>query len=130
MLQALLLDSNQIEMISDRAFAGLTQLKRLSLNENRIQMLNGGLLDAVPAITFLDLRSNELQTLTYENVRPILHNLYNETSFFLLESEFQFFTTLSQMISAYIYNYLLVTFLVSNSQVLAAQLIRINLFVS
>lgn len=84
-LEALLLDSNQIEMISDRAFAGLTQLKRLSLNENRIQMLNGGLLDAVPAITFLDLRSNELQTLTYENVRPILHNLYNETSFFLLE---------------------------------------------
>lgn len=93
--QALLLDSNQIEMISDRAFAGLTHLKRLSLNENRLTMLNGGMLDGVPAITFLDLRSNELQTLTFDNVRPILHNLYNESSYFLLESKFfcmRFFT--------------------------------------
>lgn len=88
LLQSLLLDSNQIEMISDRAFAGLTHLKRLSLNENRLTMLNSGMLDGVPAITFLDLRSNELQTLTYENVRPIIHNLYNETSYFLLESKF------------------------------------------
>lgn len=84
-LEILNLEENQIEYISPRAFVGLNHLKRLTLNENKLRMLSTNVLDALPGINYLDLRSNDLETLTYENIKPILHNLRNSTSYFQIE---------------------------------------------
>ncbi|XP_017779203.1 PREDICTED: connectin-like [Nicrophorus vespilloides] len=84
-LEELQLESNQIELIADRAFAGLTHLKKLALSNNQLTILSPTLLGGVPGINYLDLRSNNLQTLTLDNVRPIILNLHNDTSQFYLE---------------------------------------------
>lgn len=86
-VQELILDSNQIELISDRAFAGLTHLKRLCLSHNRLTSLSPGVLGGVPAINYLDLRSNHLETLTLDSIKPIMTNLYNDTSYFHIEGK-------------------------------------------
>ncbi|KAF5294242.1 hypothetical protein FQR65_LT10828 [Abscondita terminalis] len=85
-LEELDLEANQIEFISDRAFAGLTHLWKLNLSYNKLKTLRSTLLDGVPAIINLDLRHNDLETLTFDNVKPILHNFYNESGYFYLAS--------------------------------------------
>ncbi|KAK5643394.1 hypothetical protein RI129_007239 [Pyrocoelia pectoralis] len=85
-LEELDLEGNQIEFISDRAFAGLTHLTKLNLSYNKLKNLRSNLLDGVPAITNFDLRHNQLETLTFDNVKPILHNFYNESGYFYLTS--------------------------------------------
>lgn len=82
--QELNLENNQIEFISDRAFAGLNHLRKLCLSHNRLAMLSGGLLGGVSTIIHLDLRSNNLETITYDSVKPIIQNLRNETSHFYI----------------------------------------------
>lgn len=83
-LEELDLEANQIEFISDRAFAGLTLLWRLNLSYNKLKSLRSTLLDGVPAIINFDLRHNDLETLTLDNIKPILHNFYNESGYFYL----------------------------------------------
>ena len=83
-MQELNLEHNQIELIANRAFAGLNHLRKLTLSHNRLAVLSGGLLGGVPTIIHLDLRSNNLETITYDSVQPIIHNLRNESSYFYI----------------------------------------------
>ncbi|XP_031339828.1 connectin-like isoform X1 [Photinus pyralis] len=88
-LEELDLEGNLIELISDRAFAGLTHLFKLNLSYNKLKTLRSNLLDSVPAIMDFDLRHNELETLTLDNVKPILHNFHNGNGhFYLADNKF------------------------------------------
>ncbi|KAF5269850.1 hypothetical protein FQA39_LY18897 [Lamprigera yunnana] len=82
------LEANQIEFISDRAFAGLTHLWKLNLSYNKLKSLRSTLLDGVPAIMNFDLRHNDLETLTIDNINPILHNFYNESGYFYITNRY------------------------------------------
>jgi Leucine-rich repeat (LRR) protein len=84
LFQELNLENNQIELISDRAFAGLNHLRKLSLSHNRLAVLSRGLLGGVSTIIHLDLRFNSLETITYDSVQPIIPNLRNESSYFYI----------------------------------------------
>ncbi|XP_033208617.1 connectin isoform X2 [Belonocnema kinseyi] len=84
-LQELELDQNQIKFISEKALAGMRNLKKLRLSENKLVALDADFLNEAPAIYFLDLRDNLLKTMTFDNVKPIVTNLYNNVSYFYLD---------------------------------------------
>lgn len=68
------------QTISERAFDGLNNLKRLNLENNRLKMLERGLFAAKPALTYLNLMRNSLETVTMQTIQPLMHNLVNDTS--------------------------------------------------
>ncbi|XP_051160091.1 connectin-like isoform X2 [Leptopilina boulardi] len=83
-LQELQLDQNMIEYISQKALAGMRNLKVLKLSENKLAALDPDFLSQAPGVNFLDLRDNLLKTMTFDNVKPIVTNLYNNISYFYL----------------------------------------------
>ncbi|XP_043251281.1 connectin [Colletes gigas] len=83
-LQELELDSNKIVYISDKALEGLRNLRKLSLSDNKLATLEPDFLAGAPGVYFLDLRDNQLKTITFDNVKPIVTNMYNVTSHFYL----------------------------------------------
>nr|XP_050863662.1 connectin-like [Vespula vulgaris]XP_050863663.1 connectin-like [Vespula vulgaris]XP_050863664.1 connectin-like [Vespula vulgaris]XP_050863665.1 connectin-like [Vespula vulgaris] len=84
-LTELELDQNSIEYISEKALDGMRNLKKLRLSENRLVSLEPDFLSGAPGIYFLDLRDNILKTMTFNNIKPIVTNLYNSTSYFYLD---------------------------------------------
>ncbi|KAF7380589.1 hypothetical protein HZH68_016454 [Vespula germanica] len=84
-LTELELDQNSIEYISEKAFDGMRNLKKLRLSENRLVTLEPDFLSGAPGIYFLDLRDNILKTVSFNNIKPIVTNLYNSTSYFYLD---------------------------------------------
>lgn len=69
-------------------------------------MLEGATFSGVPAVTTLNLNNNLLETLTYQNVLPIMDNLVNNTSSVLsISGE-----------SNYYYYYCYITYYVSRIQ--------------
>ncbi|XP_003397934.1 connectin isoform X2 [Bombus terrestris] len=83
-LKQLDLDQNEIEFISEKALDGMVNLQKLQLCDNKLVTLEPNFLAGATGIYTLDLRDNLLMTFTFENVKPILTNLYNTTSFFYL----------------------------------------------
>lgn len=75
-----LMRTTTTQRISERAFDGLNNLRILNLENNKITMLDGATFSGVPAVTTLNLNNNLLETLTYQNVLPIMDNLVNNTS--------------------------------------------------
>ncbi|XP_008217372.1 connectin [Nasonia vitripennis] len=84
-LQELDLDQNRIEVISNRAFDGLKNLRKLRLSENKLSVLEPDFLIGAPSINLLDLRENELTTMTFDNIKPVIMNFYNNSSYFYLD---------------------------------------------
>ncbi|CAB0038369.1 unnamed protein product [Trichogramma brassicae] len=84
-LKELHLDQNQIKFISSKALDGLRHLKMLRLSENKLVTLEPDFLVGTPALTLLDLRDNQISTMTFDNIKPIITNLYNNSSYFYLD---------------------------------------------
>ncbi|KAL2712238.1 connectin-like [Vespula squamosa] len=93
-LTELELDQNSIEYISEKALDGMRNLKKLRLSENRLVSLEPDFLSGAPGIYFLDLRDNNLKTMTFNNIKPIVTNLYNSTSYFYLDGKSYFDCTI------------------------------------
>ncbi|OXU23825.1 hypothetical protein TSAR_008351 [Trichomalopsis sarcophagae] len=91
-LQELDLDQNRIEVISNRAFDGLKNLRKLRLSENKLSVLEPDFLVGAPSINLLDLRENELTTMTFDNIKPVIMNFYNNSSYFYLDGEYLYST--------------------------------------
>ncbi|KAL6257967.1 hypothetical protein P5V15_011563 [Pogonomyrmex californicus] len=83
-LAELQLDQNQIKYISDRAFDGMDNLRKLQLSENQLVSLQPHFLAGASKIYFLDLRMNALRTVTFDNVKPIMRNLYDSNGYLYL----------------------------------------------
>ncbi|XP_034184185.2 leucine rich repeat protein connectin [Osmia lignaria lignaria] len=83
-LRELELDQNEIAFISEKALDGMRNLKKLRLSDNKLVTLEPDFLAGAPGVYFLDLRDNLLKTITFDNVKPIVTNLYNTTSHFYL----------------------------------------------
>ncbi|XP_053996314.1 connectin [Hylaeus anthracinus] len=83
-LRDLELDSNKIVYISEKALQGLKNLRKLSLSDNKLITLEPDFLAGAPGVYFLDLRDNQLKTITFDNVKPIVSNMYNSTSHLFL----------------------------------------------
>lgn len=83
-LRELELDQNEIEYISEKALDGMRNLRKLRLSDNRLISLEPDFLAGAPSVYFLDLRDNELKTMTFDNIKPIVTNLYNSSSHFYL----------------------------------------------
>ncbi|XP_029169626.1 connectin-like [Nylanderia fulva] len=82
------LDQNVITYISERAFDGMHDLQKLRLSENLLVKLPQDFLAGAPNVRFLDLRENALKTMTFDNIKPIVTNLYSINSdFFLSDNE-------------------------------------------
>ncbi|XP_035730290.1 connectin-like, partial [Vespa mandarinia] len=90
-LTELELDQNSIEYISEKALDGMRNLKKLRLSENKLVSLEPDFLSGAPGIYFLDLRDNNLKTMTFNNIKPIVTNLYNITSYFYLDGKSYFY---------------------------------------
>lgn len=86
-LRELELDQNEIEYISEKALDGMRNLRKLRLSDNRLISLEPDFLAGAPSVYFLDLRDNELKTMTFDNIKPIVTNLYNSSSHFYLNGE-------------------------------------------
>lgn len=86
-LRQLELDQNEIVYISEKALDGMRNLKELSLSENKLVTLEPDFLAGAPGLYLLDLRDNLLKTMTFDNIKPIVTNLYNSTSHFYLSGE-------------------------------------------
>lgn len=65
--------------MSERAFDGLNNLRILNLRNNKLQTLESGVFTGVPALSMLSLQANLLETLTFDNVMPLMDNLVNNT---------------------------------------------------
>lgn len=78
------------QTITERAFDGLNNLKRLNLEHNRLKMLERGLFTATPALTFLNLMRNSLETVTLHTIQPLMNNLVNHTSTLLIKGNLCF----------------------------------------
>lgn len=76
-----------LQKISERAFDGLNNLKRLNLENNRLKVLERGLFTGVPALIYLNLIKNSLETITYNNILPLMDNLVNHTSILAISGE-------------------------------------------
>ncbi|XP_020292254.1 connectin-like [Pseudomyrmex gracilis] len=83
-LVELKLDQNQIKYISGRALDGMRNLRKLLLSENQLMTLTSDFLVGAPGVNFLDLRNNNLKTMTFDNIKPIIFNLYSTDSQFYL----------------------------------------------
>lgn len=68
------------QKISERAFDGLNNLQRLNLENNRLKLLERGIFTGVPALIYLNLMKNSLETITYNNILPLMDNLVNNTN--------------------------------------------------
>ncbi|KAL0134122.1 hypothetical protein PUN28_001166 [Cardiocondyla obscurior] len=79
-LTELELDQNQIIYISDKAFESMRNLRKLRLSENQLVTLMPDFLAGAPNVHFLDLRENSLKTMTFDNIKPIVTNLYGINS--------------------------------------------------
>jgi len=75
---------NDIQRISDYAFAGLPRLERLSLSGNQLVTFETHGLQGSPLLSVLDLRENELRTLTKETIQPMMDQLRNRSAYLLL----------------------------------------------
>lgn len=84
-LTELELDQNQIKYISNRAFDNMYNLRKLHLSENHLEMLEPDFLAGAPGVHFLDLRDNLLKLMTFDNIKPIVTNLYDLNSYFYLD---------------------------------------------
>ncbi|KAJ9599380.1 hypothetical protein L9F63_010142 [Diploptera punctata] len=84
-LRELIIDRNEIESISGQTFKGLSNLDRLILSENQLKYLDNEVFMDVRNLRFLDIRDNSLHTLNYATVSPIMENLKNVTTYFLIE---------------------------------------------
>ncbi|KAK0163589.1 hypothetical protein PV327_007257 [Microctonus hyperodae] len=84
-LNELEIDQNMIEYISVNAFAGMGKLRKLNLADNKLVKLEADVFAGAPAINFLDLRNNSLSTMTFDNVKPIVTNLYANFSYLYLD---------------------------------------------
>lgn len=69
-----------LQKISERAFDGLNNLQRLNLENNRLKLLERGIFTGVPALIYLNLMKNSLETITYNNILPLMDNLVNNTN--------------------------------------------------
>lgn len=76
------------QKISERAFDGLNNLKRLNLENNHLKLLERGLFTGVPALIYLNLMKNSLETITFNNILPLMDNLVNNTSELSINGEF------------------------------------------
>ncbi|XP_036142370.1 connectin [Monomorium pharaonis] len=74
------LDQNQIIYISEKAFDNMRNLWKLNLSDNQLVTLMPDFLAGAPGIHFLDLRDNLLKTMTFDNIKPIVTNLYGMNS--------------------------------------------------
>lgn len=72
------------QTISERAFDGLNDLKRLDLENNRLRTLERGVFATIPTLTHLNLMRNSLETLTLLTIQPLMNNLVNHTSSMLM----------------------------------------------
>lgn len=114
-LRQLDLDQNEIEYISEKALDGMRNLKKLKLSENKLVTLEPDFLAGAPGVYVLDLRDNSLKTLTFDNIKPIVTNLYNSSSQFYLSGEWQFRSTFLE--SCPILTFLLIRWLnIKNSE--------------
>lgn len=86
--QELLLDYNEIYILAQRTFDGLSLLRKLSLSHNKLVTLAGGLFEGVRGLSALDLRHNKLQRFTMDNLRPIYDNLKNQNSYIYLDGTY------------------------------------------
>lgn len=75
---------NDIQRISDYAFAGLPRLERLSLSGNQLVTFETHGLQGSPLLSVLDLRENELRTLTKDTIQPMMDQLRNRSAYLLL----------------------------------------------
>lgn len=78
------------QTISERAFDGLNNLKRLNLENNRLKTLERGLFTAKPVLTYLNLMRNSLETVTLHTIQPLMNNLVNHTSMLLIKGNLCF----------------------------------------
>ncbi|XP_050449403.1 connectin [Cataglyphis hispanica] len=78
------LDQNAITYISEKAYDGMHSLQKLRLSENLLVKLPQDFLAGAPGVYFLDLRRNYLKTMTFDNIKPIVTNLYDPNSHFYL----------------------------------------------
>ncbi|CAH2041258.1 unnamed protein product, partial [Iphiclides podalirius] len=69
-----MLDNNAIEYISERAFGGLGQLRKLTLSGNRLTTFYDDILEDTRHLSILDLKNNLLPFVSYETVRQIVDN--------------------------------------------------------
>lgn len=69
-----------MQKIAERAFDGLNNLQRLNLEHNNLKVLERGLFTGVPALIYLNLMKNSLETITYNNILPLMDNLVNNTN--------------------------------------------------
>lgn len=76
----LLFHLSLLQKISERAFDGLNNLQRLNLENNRLKLLERGIFTGVPALIYLNLMKNSLETITYNNILPLMDNLVNNTN--------------------------------------------------
>lgn len=86
-LEEMDLDQNQIEFISEKALDGMRGLRKLRLSENKLVTLESDFLAGAPNVYLLDLRDNQLKTMTFDNIKPIVTNLYNSSSYFYLDGK-------------------------------------------
>lgn len=75
---------NVITYISEKAFDGMHNLQKLQLGDNMLVKLPQDFLAGASGIHFLDLRSNNLKTMTFDNIKPIITNLYGINNHFYL----------------------------------------------
>ncbi|KAI4497091.1 hypothetical protein M0802_007837 [Mischocyttarus mexicanus] len=106
-LTELELDQNSIEYISEKALNGLKKLNKLRLSENKLVGLEADFLSGAPGIYFLDLRDNNLRTMTFNNIKPIVTNLYNSSSHFYLDGKYFFNEILSGSNNKIVVSYLI-----------------------
>jgi Leucine rich repeat len=65
----------------------LNNLKILNLHSNRLKVLERGLFTGAPAVKTLNLADNLLETLTFNNMLPLMDNLVNHTSVLTITGE-------------------------------------------
>jgi hypothetical protein len=58
----------------------LNNLQRLNLENNNLKVLERGLFTGVPALIYLNLMKNSLETITHNNIMPLMDNLVNNTN--------------------------------------------------
>lgn len=86
------------QLVSERAFDGLNNLRSLNLKSNRLRFLNAGVFTGLSALTMLNLNNNRLETLSMSTFSPLMENLVNNTFSVLLVSGKLFYEICSDFI--------------------------------